>query len=133
MLCLSNWYNIAKEYCTVYQVDVVKYVWGNIAQESYLRNVGPERTYIILSQKNWPFQMCLVAFLLTGYNITEQSWLALFNAGSEVHLKLAWQQWIGVDIDWNIKIKYFWKSLSFGRLPYLWSISYRPSHMIVIY
>ena len=38
---------------------------------------------------------------LTGYNITEQSWLFLFNGGSGIHLRLARQQWTGADIDWN--------------------------------
>ena len=49
-----------------------RYVWDNSAQENYLRNVGPERTYI-LSQDNQLFQVSLVACFLTGYNIIEQS------------------------------------------------------------
>ena len=44
---------------------------------------------------------CFVACFLTWYNITEQSWLFLINIGSGVHLRLAGQQWTGVDIDWN--------------------------------
>ena len=36
---------------------------------------------------------------LPGHNITEQSLLFLFNAGSGVHLRLAGQQWTGTDID----------------------------------
>ena len=43
----------------------------------------------------------VVACSLTGYNITEQSWLFLFSVASEVHLRLAGQQWTGVNIDWN--------------------------------
>ena len=38
---------------------------------------------------------------LTGYYITEQSQVFLFNAGSEVYLRIAGQQWTGTDIDWN--------------------------------
>ena len=41
------------------------------------------------------------SLFLTGYSITKQSWLFLFNAGSIVHLRLAAQQWTGVNIDWN--------------------------------
>ena len=41
-----------------------------------------------------------MACFLTGYNITEQSWLFLFNVGSGVYL-LAGQQWTGADIDWD--------------------------------
>ena len=59
---------------------VSKYVWDNIAQENYLRDVGLEHTEI-LSQENRLFDICLVACFLTGQNITEQSWLFLFNVG----------------------------------------------------
>ena len=41
------------------------------------------------------------SLVLTGYYITEQSWLFLFNVGSGVHLRLAGQQWTGADFDWN--------------------------------
>ena len=37
-----------------------KYVWDNIAQENYLRNVDPEHTDI-LSQENRLFEIYLVA------------------------------------------------------------------------
>ena len=67
-----------------------KYSWDNIAQENYWCNVGPERTDI-LSQENRLFQICLVACFLTGFNITEQSWLFLFNVGSGVHLRLMYK------------------------------------------
>ena len=77
-----------------------KYLWDNISQEYYIRNVGPERTDIS-SQENRLFQICLVACFLTGYNITEQSWPFFFNVGSGVHLSLTGQQWTGADIDWN--------------------------------
>ena len=50
-----------------------KYVWGNIAQENYLYNVGSERTYIKIAHKNRLFQICLAAYFLTGGNTTEQS------------------------------------------------------------
>ena len=100
MLCLSSWDNITQKYCLV---NVVKYVWDSIPQEIYLRNVGPERTDI-LPQKNRLFQICLVACLLTGHNITEQSWLFLFNVELRVHLRLAGQQWTETDIDWNKRI-----------------------------
>ena len=53
----------------------------------YLRYVGPDHTDI-LSQENWLFEICLVSCVLTWYNITEQSWLFLFNVGSGVHLQL---------------------------------------------
>ena len=78
-----------------------KYIWDNIAQENYLHNVGPEYTDI-LSQENRLFQICLVTWFLTGYNISEKSWLVLFNVGLGVHLRLAGQQWTRADIDWNI-------------------------------
>ena len=78
-----------------------KYVWDNIAQENYLRNIGSKRTDI-LSLKNRLFQICLVAWFLTGYYVTEQSWLFLFNGGSGVHLRLAGQQWSGADFGWNM-------------------------------
>ena len=81
-----------------------KYVLDNIAQENYLRNVGPEYTYI-LSQENRLFQMCLVTCFLNGYNITEQSWLFLFNVGSRVSLRLVGQQWTEAHFDWNTDIK----------------------------
>ena len=42
------------------------------------------------------------SLVLTGYSITEQSWLFLFNVGSGVHLQLVGQQWTGADFDWNI-------------------------------
>ena len=35
---------------------------------------------------------CLVACILTGCSITEQSWLFLFNVGSRVHLQLVGKQ-----------------------------------------
>ena len=41
------------------------------------------------------------SLVLTGYYITEQSWLFLFNVGSGAHLRLAGQQWTGADLDWN--------------------------------
>ena len=50
-------------------------------------------------EENWLFQICLVVCFLTGYNITEQSWLFLFNVGSGVHLWLAGQQCTWADID----------------------------------
>ena len=78
-----------------------KYTWDNIAQENYLHNVGPEHTDI-LSQENRLFQICLVTWFFNGDNITEKSWLFLFNVGLGVHLRLAGQQWTGADIDWNI-------------------------------
>ena len=43
---------------------------------------------------------------LPGHNITEQSLLFLFNAGSGVHLRLAGQQWTGTDIDWTACLYY---------------------------
>ena len=43
-----------------------------------------------------------VACCLTGYIITKQSWLLLFNLCYAVHLQLAGQQWTAADIDWNI-------------------------------
>ena len=46
-----------------------KYVWDNIAQENYLRNVDLEHTDL-LSLENWLFEICLVACFLTGCNIT---------------------------------------------------------------
>ena len=68
-----------------------KYVWDNIAQENDLCNVDPERTDI-LSQENRLFQIRLLVCFSTGYNITEQSWLFLFNVRSGVHLRLVGQQ-----------------------------------------
>ena len=81
-----------------------RYVWDNIAQENYLRNVGPERTDMLL-QENWLFQICLMTCFLAGYIITEQSWRFLFNVSSGVHLWLEGQQWTGADINWNISSK----------------------------
>ena len=78
-----------------------KYVWDNIAQGNYLRNVGLRHTDV-LSQENRLFEICLVAWFLTGYNITQRSWLFLFNVDSDVDLRLEGQQWIGANIDWNI-------------------------------
>ena len=68
-----------------------KYVWDNIAKENDLCNVDPERTDI-LSQENRLFQIRLLVCFSTGYNITEQSWLFLFNVRSGVHLRLVGQQ-----------------------------------------
>ena len=68
-----------------------KYVWDNIAQENDLCNVDPEHTDI-LSQENRLFQIRLLVCFSTGYNITEQSWLFLFNVRSGVHLRLVGQQ-----------------------------------------
>ena len=68
-----------------------KYVWDNIAQENDLCNVDPERTDI-LSQENRLFQIRLLVCFSTGYNITEHSWLFLFNVRSGVHLRLVGQQ-----------------------------------------
>ena len=62
---------------------VSKYVWDNIAQKSYLRNVDLEHADI-LSLENRLFEICLVACLLTGCNITKQSWLFLFNVGLRI-------------------------------------------------
>ena len=81
-------------------VNIFQIRWDNTAQENYY-NVGPERADI-LSQENRLFQICLVGRFLTGYNITKQSWLFLFNVGSGVHLRLAGQQWTGADTDKNI-------------------------------
>ena len=49
---------------------------------------------------------CLVVCFLTGYNITERSWLFLCNVGSGVHLRLAGQQWTKFDITWKSDIVY---------------------------
>ena len=68
-------------------VNILQIRWDKKAQENYCI-VGPERTDI-LSQENQLFQICLVGRFLTGYNITKQSWLFLFNVGSGVHLRLA--------------------------------------------
>ena len=63
------------------------------------------------------------SLLLTGYYITEQSWVFLFNVGSEVYLRIAGQPWTGADIDW--KKSYFcagltyWKS-SLGSCQYIY-------------
>ena len=78
-----------------------KYVWDNIAQENYLRNVDLEHTDKLLLE-NRLFEICLVARFLTECNITKQSWLFLFNVGSRVHVWLAGRQWTGANIDWNI-------------------------------
>ena len=59
-----------------------KYAWGNIAQENYSGNVGPEN-----ADDNFPGKICLVACFLTWCSITTQSWLFLFNVGSEVHFQ----------------------------------------------
>ena len=45
-----------------------------------------------------------VSLFLTGYYITEQSWVFLFNAESRFYLRIAGQQWTGADIDWNTTI-----------------------------
>ena len=88
-----------------------KYVWDNIAQENYLRNVDLEHTDI-LSRENRLFEICLLACFLTGCNIIKQSWLLLFNVGSGIDLRLAGQQWTGTNIDWNIEaiFNYNWKN-----------------------
>ena len=83
-----------------------KYVWDNITEENYLCDVGPELTDI-LSHENRLFQIYLVACFLTGYNITEQSWLFLFNVGSGVRLRFAGEQWTGAEFDWNILIFHY--------------------------
>ena len=67
-----------------------KYVWDKFAQKHYLRNVDLEHTDII-SQENRLFPIYLVACFLTGYNITEQSWLFLFNVGSGINQRLSEQ------------------------------------------
>ena len=77
-----------------------KYVWVIIAQENYLPSVDRENT-VMLSKKNRLFEISLVACFLTWNNITERSWLFLFNVGLKVHLRLAGQKWTGADIDWN--------------------------------
>ena len=41
------------------------------------------------------------SLFLTGYYITEQSWLFSFNVGSGVHLRLTGQQWTRVNFDLN--------------------------------
>ena len=43
----------------------------------------------------------------TGYYITEQSWVFLFNVGSEVYLRIAGQQSTGADTDWNKVMKHY--------------------------
>ena len=79
-----------------------KYVWDNIAQENYLRNVGDRDTF---AEKPAVSNMS-GSLVLTGYYITEQSWLFLFNVGSGIHLRLAGQQWTRVDFDWNMETKF---------------------------
>ena len=80
-----------------------KYVWDNITQENYFHNVGLEHTDL-LSLENRLSETCPVACFLTGYNITEQFWLFLFNVSSGVHLRLSGQQWTGANIDWTMYI-----------------------------
>ena len=95
--------------------------WANIAKENYVCNLGSVSTNNFAQKNNLQFCLdlsgptlhmeitCamlalftqLVVCFLTGYIITEQSWLFLFNADSGVHLHLAGQQWTGGDIDWN--------------------------------
>ena len=59
-----------------------KYAWGNIAQENYFGIVGPQN-----ADDNFPGKICLVACFLTWCSIITQSWLFLFNVGSEVHFQ----------------------------------------------
>ena len=85
---------------TVYAL-LSKYVWDNIAQENYLHNVVPECADIFLQENRLQLQICVVACLLVGYNITKQPWLFLFNVGLAVYLGFVGQQWTEADIDWN--------------------------------
>ena len=74
---------------TVNKFHITRHNIAQSAQTSFLRETGCSFKY-------------LVACCITGNNITEQSWLFLFNVGSGVHLRLAGQQGRGADIDWNI-------------------------------
>ena len=78
-----------------------KYVWDNIAQDTYLTVLAQRGKTCFRTKTGCNFQ-CLIACFLTGYNITKESWFFLFNVGSGVHVWLAGQQWTGADIDWNI-------------------------------
>ena len=95
LLWKNNLYNVASCWDNIVKNIALsmlsKYVWDNIAQENDLCNVDPERTDI-LSQENRLFQIRLLVCFSTGYNITEQSWLFLFNVRSGVHLRLVGQQ-----------------------------------------
>ena len=91
--------------------------WAKIAKENYVYNLAKKNNlqfYLDLSGPTLHMEItcamltlctqmyfcrktsfCLVVCFLTGYIITEQSWLFLFNIDSGVHLHLAGQQWTG--------------------------------------
>ena len=47
------------------------------------------------------------SLFLTGYYITKQSLVFLFNVGLEVHFRIAGQQWTGANIDLNKVMKHY--------------------------
>ena len=47
------------------------------------------------------------SLFLTGYYITKQSLVFLFNVGSEVYFRIAGQQWTGANIDLNKVMKHY--------------------------
>ena len=53
------------------------------------------------------------SLFLTGYYITKQSWVFLFDVGSGVYLRIARQQWTGADIDWN---SFLYKNIYYDRI-----------------
>ena len=59
------------------------------------------------------------SLFLTGYYITEQSWVFLFNVGSGVYLRIAGQQWTGADIDWNSCFWPFSYVYVINQVPYI--------------
>ena len=57
--------------------------YPNISEQHCTRKLLAQclpRAHRILSQENRLFKICLAACFLTGYDITEQSWVFLFNA-----------------------------------------------------
>ena len=97
VLCWTCWNNIAKEYClvNVVQICLRQYCTTKLLAQCWLK------AYRYTFAEKPAVSNMSGSLVLTGHCITEQSWLFLFNVGSEVHLQLAGQQWTGADFDWN--------------------------------
>ena len=76
MLYQPCWNNIAYGYLLV---NAIQIFLRQHCTRKLLAQCLP-RAHRILSQENRLFKICLAACFLTGYDITEQSWVFLFNA-----------------------------------------------------
>ena len=88
MLCRPCWNNIAQEYCLV---NVVQICLRQHCTRKLLAQCWLKAHRYTFAEKPAVSNMS-GSLVLTGYYITEQSWLFLFNVGLGVHLRLAGQQ-----------------------------------------